>query len=110
MIKVSMVMDVETTLAALDIPPRGQALVTLARLYARTIDECDGSQNVLKEIGPKLSTVLVALGAGKGLGPDPSVLPAPVTSEPAPSVVLPTGDPVADEVAQMRRRKLGGAS
>lgn len=107
-IKVSMVMDVETTLAALDIPPRGAALVTLARLYARTIDECDGSQNVLKEIGPKLATVLGQLGAGKGLAPElPAAAPEPVPQ--AVEALIAQGDPVEDEIARMRRRKMGTA-
>ena len=105
-IKVSMVMDVEATLAALDLPPRAAGLVTLARMYARALDEADGSQNALKEIGPKLATVLVSLGAGKGLGPDPSALPVPSTSEPA-VITAPAADPVEDEIARMRRRKAG---
>lgn len=103
-IKVSMVMDVEATLAALDLPPRAAGLVTLARLYARAIDEADGSQNALKEMGPKLATVLVALGAGKGA--DPLALPVPSTSEPA-VITAPAADPVEDEIARMRRRKAG---
>jgi hypothetical protein len=104
---VPLVVAVERTIAELQPAPKAAGLVTLARLYALAIADAGASQNALKEMGPKLATVLVALGAGKGIEAPLPAAGVPVT----PSLIEPTstGDPVADEVAAMRQRKRGAS-
>lgn len=82
------VVETERSIAALDPDglPENAALVTLARMYALAIADSGGSQNCLKEIGPKLTATLTALGAGKrarGSSAEPAPVPTPQPVEPS---------------------------
>lgn len=108
-IKISLILDVERTIAELKPPPKAAALVTMARLYAAAIDEAGGSQNSLKEIGPKLTAVLVALGAGKvgsaAALPEPAAVPEVVEARQS---TEPTNE--LDRARARRRQRVGGGS
>lgn len=82
------VVETERSIAALDPDHLAEnaGLVALARMYALTIADSGGTQNCLKEIGPKLTAVFTALGAGKRARPvQPVATPAP--AEPVPSEI-----------------------
>lgn len=87
----SIVTEVERTIGALDPGEEFAGLVALARHYAAAIAYAGASQNVLKDLGPKLTTVLVALGARK--------LPA-VAPQPAP-----VEGSAEDELARLREKR-----
>jgi hypothetical protein len=75
------IVETERSIAALDPDglPENAALVTLARMYALVIAESGGTQNCLKEIGPKLTATLVAL---KRARPAPAAGVPVVAAEP----------------------------
>lgn len=102
--------DVERSIAALDPDelPENAGLVALARLYALAIAESGGSQNCLKEIGPKLTATLVALGAGKRAGrgaAQPVVTPAPAEPEPSELESARTDPAGAGSILSMERAR-----
>lgn len=59
------VVEVERTIAAVKPGPEAAGLVALARAYAAQIAYAEASQNALRDLGPKLTTVLIALGASR---------------------------------------------
>lgn len=75
--------QVERSLQALDPDERPECagLVALARLYALTLHESGPTQNALKEIGPKLTATLVAIGKLAAVRPG-TELPAPAPAAP----------------------------
>lgn len=101
--------EVERSIAALDPDhlPENAGLVALARLYALTLHESGPTQNALKEIGPKLTATLTALGAGKRSASAPLPLPVPAPAEHVPTAIeaarAEPGSP-GDELAIARER------
>lgn len=86
--------------------PENAGLVALARLYALALAEAGGTQNSLKEIGPKLAAVLTELR--KKLSNAPLDLeqptPAAVAPDPVEAARAAPPDPAEDELARARAR------
>lgn len=86
--------------------PENAGLVALARLYALALAEAGGTQNSLKEIGPKLAATLVALRKKMSNAPLDLEQPTPAPVEPSEveaARAAPT-DPVVIEMAAARER------
>ena len=72
------------TINALDLEPEDEAMVKLAKHYARTIDAAVKPEYATRWIGPQLQTVLESLGASPAArarqktGTQPDVTPEPI--------------------------------
>lgn len=99
--------EVERSIAALDPEglPENAGLVALARLYALALGEAGGTQNSLKEIGPKLAAVLGELRKklSSAALPLETPTPAPVERD-AMEAARAEPDVPADELALARAR------
>lgn len=86
--------------------PENAGLVALARLYALALAEAGGTQNSLKEIGPKLAAVLTELRKKLSNAPLDLERPTPVATEPEPVEAARAAppDPAVDELARARER------
>lgn len=99
--------EVERSIAALDPDglPENAGLVALARLYALALSEAGGTQNSLKEIGPKLAAVLAELRKKLSNAALPLDTPTAAPVEPTEIAAARTGpDEPADELARARAR------
>jgi hypothetical protein len=99
--------EVERSIKALDPDelPENAGLVALARLYALALGEAGGTQNSLKEIGPKLAAVLGELRKKLSTAPLPLEQPTPAATElDAIEAARTEVDPALDELARARAR------
>lgn len=105
---VLIIAETERSIRALDPDglPENAALVALARLYALALAEAGGTQNSLKEIGPKLATVLGELRKKLSSAPLDLERPTPAAVEPDPIEAARAAppDPAVDELARARAR------
>jgi hypothetical protein len=94
MAELSLVIETERSLAALDPPPQHAGLVALVRMYAAAIME---DPTALASLGPKLLITMTKLGALARPRPAPVELPAAAPAPAAPTAV--------DEIRQRREQR-----
>lgn len=99
--------ETERSIKALDPDelPENAGLVALARLYALALADAGGTQNSLKEIGPKLAAVLTELRKKMSSAPLPLEQPTPAATEASEiEAARAAPDVPADELAIARER------